>query len=103
MAAGHQLRRCNLLGGIAHLLVGLAVLEDVLDRNVKLAQIVLAESISIPTNSFQKYTMKAINRQVECNIPLWVEALADSRCGLSSVTQLHHQELSMPLAAAIIA
>lgn len=54
-----QLEICNCFK-IAHLLHCFAISKDILNDNVKFAEVVLAKPISVPTNSVEQYALNAI-------------------------------------------
>lgn len=74
-----------------HLLIDLSFLEDILQCNVELAQVVLAEPIMIPTDAFQE--RHAHDGHLERDVPFRVEGLWNRWRRLSGVSQCDHQVL----------
>lgn len=71
-----------------HLLVNFTLGEDVFERNVKLAQVVLAKPIMIPADTFQQ--RYSTNGYFEGDVPFWVEGLGDRGGLLSGISECNY-------------
>lgn len=75
-----------------YLLVNFTLGEDVLERNVKLAQVILAKSIMIPADTFQQGYSN--DGHFEGDVPFWVEGLGNCGGRLSRITECNYQILN---------
>jgi hypothetical protein len=77
----------------ARLLLGAGVEREVLEDDVKLAHVVLAEAVLVPAADLEQQALLAHNGQVEYRVPFGVERLVDGRRGLLRVAEGQHEVL----------
>jgi hypothetical protein len=68
-----------------YLLINLPVREDVLERNVKLAQVVFPKSVMIPTNALQQ--RDAHHGHLERDVPFRIEGFEYRRGRLACISK----------------
>jgi len=68
-----------------HLLDRLPVCKDVFKGDIKLAHVILAETILIPADGFKKQAIDASHGKIERLVPLGVESLGYDGCSLARV------------------
>lgn len=69
----------------------MSVCEDILNWNVHLAHVILAKSILVPADDFDK--RNPYEGQIEMSVPFGIEILADRGSGLFGVTERDDQIL----------
>jgi hypothetical protein len=70
--------------------------EEVLEDDVKLAHVVLAEAVLVPAADLEQQALLADDGQVEHRVPFGVQRLVDRGRGLFGVAQREHQVLRGP-------
>lgn len=78
---------------MAHLLHCLAIGKNILNDDVKFAEVVLAKSISVPAHGLQQHALNAIDGKIEADVPFWIEILADGRSRLFGVSKVYNKVL----------
>ena len=74
-----------------HVLLRMSIRKDIFNWNVHLAHVILAKSILVPADDFDK--RNPYERQIEMSIPFGIEILADRGSGLFGVTERNDQVL----------
>jgi hypothetical protein len=80
-------RSARLQGKPLGLCGSVAWLEDVLEDDVKLAHVVLAEAVLVPAHDFEQESLLALDGHLEGCVPFWVECLVDGGGGFAGVTE----------------
>ena len=85
--------RCCQEDAHKYLLRNLTIVEYIFESDVKLSEVVLAHTVLVPAYSFKEQTLNTNDREVERDVPFWIEVLADNGGRLFCVAQCNNQEL----------
>lgn len=78
---------------VACLLGDLAVCEDFLKGDIKLAHVIFAKAVLVPTNRLEEQTVDAGHGQIKRLVPFRVESFGYNRSGLARVANSDDQIL----------
>lgn len=80
-------------GKPARLLFGLLVLEDLLERQVKLAEVILAKTVLVPANDVEHQTLYRADGQLFDNVPFGIQRFGDGVGDNPRVAKCDHEIL----------
>ena len=67
--------------------------KDVFERNIELAEVILAKPIVVPTDTLQQWDSN--HGHFEGNVPFWVEGLEDCGGRLSRISECNYHILDI--------
>lgn len=80
-------------GEPARLLLGLLVLEDLLERQIKLSEIILAKTVLVPAYDIEDQTLYRVDGQLFDNVPFGIQRFGDGVGDNTRVAKRNHEIL----------